>query len=282
MDKAFQTWTWYNKPDVRSPLAAVYLNRINTGLDTVDTRVVNMDTSKANQSDLLQSLKTVQYNSTTGVFTFTYWNGTTVTVDLNIEKIPVSFSMSNAGVITMTTADGTTYTADVGDLIKTYTFDDTSTIDFTTTTDADGNKIVTATVKDGSITGSKLEPNYLANVTAQAQTASSAANSATSSANDADYDAKLAQSYAVGGTGIRQGEDTDNAKYYKEQAAAIVGSSGHVIVDGSGNTMPQRATLQFLGSVGTDDSTNDITKISISASISDADWATINTMLATA
>lgn len=30
--------------------------------------------------------------------------------------------------------------------------------------------------------------------------------------------AKLAQSYAKGGTGSRTGEDTDNAKYYKEQA----------------------------------------------------------------
>lgn len=32
--------------------------------------------------------------------------------------------------------------------------------------------------------------------------------------------AKEAKSYAVGGTGLRTGEDTDNAKYYKEQSAA--------------------------------------------------------------
>ena len=30
----------------------------------------------------------------------------------------------------------------------------------------------------------------------------------------------MAESYAVGGTGSRTGEDTDNAKYYKEQAEA--------------------------------------------------------------
>lgn len=34
---------------------------------------------------------------------------------------------------------------------------------------------------------------------------------------------KLAESYTKGGTGSRSGEDTDNAKYYKEQAAEIVG-----------------------------------------------------------
>ena len=32
--------------------------------------------------------------------------------------------------------------------------------------------------------------------------------------------AKEAKSYAVGGTGLRTDEDTDNAKYYKEQSAA--------------------------------------------------------------
>jgi len=39
----------------------------------------------------------------------------------------------------------------------------------------------------------------------------------------ADSSAVLSESYAVGGTGTRAGEDTDNAKYYKEQAASIVG-----------------------------------------------------------
>lgn len=34
----------------------------------------------------------------------------------------------------------------------------------------------------------------------------------------------MAQSYAVGGTGTRQGEDTDNAKYYMEQAREITGT----------------------------------------------------------
>ena len=51
---------------------------------------------------------------------------------------------------------------------------------------------------------------------------SSATNAATSAASAQGIDT-LSRSYAVGGTGTRPGEDTDNAKYYKEQAAAIVG-----------------------------------------------------------
>src|SRR5574344_1724694 len=41
----------------------------------------------------------------------------------------------------------------------------------------------------------------------------------------ADADATLAKSYAVGGTSSRTGEDTDNAKYYKEQAATSATSA---------------------------------------------------------
>lgn len=40
-------------------------------------------------------------------------------------------------------------------------------------------------------------------------------------AEEADEKATLSRSYAKGGTGTRQGEDTDNAKYYMEQARRI-------------------------------------------------------------
>lgn len=218
MNKAFSNFTWKNTPSIDTPLNQINLNKINNGLNTVDDRVVAMDTSKANQSDLLLGIKTVSYNTTTGVWTFTHYNGTKNTFDQNIEKIPVSFSMSAAGVITMTTADGTKYTADIATLIKTYTFNDTSIIDFTTTTDSSGNKTITATVKDGSITANKLQPNFLADITVQAENAAASADDALGSANSASADALLAQSYAVGNSGVREGENTDNAKYYKEQS----------------------------------------------------------------
>lgn len=57
--------------------------------------------------------------------------------------------------------------------------------------------------------------------TAAAQSATAAANSATqaaSSSTSAGSFATLAESYAKGGTNTRTGEDTDNAKYYMEQA----------------------------------------------------------------
>lgn len=46
------------------------------------------------------------------------------------------------------------------------------------------------------------------------------ANLASSSATIAVNNANLSKSYAVGGTGTRTGEDTDNSKYYSEQSQA--------------------------------------------------------------
>lgn len=205
---------WENEPSIASPINATNLNKMDYALYQIDQTLETWDVTKANQSDLLLSVKSIDYDTDTGVFVFTWQNGTTKTVDLNIEKIPVSFSMSPQGVITMTTDDGTTYTADVGSLIKTYTFTDSSEIDFTVTTDASGNKTITAGIVAGSITGDKLEPNYLANC-------QSAANSASGSATAADGSAEDAEAWAVGqrdGTDVPSTDPTyhNNAKWYAE------------------------------------------------------------------
>lgn len=54
--------------------------------------------------------------------------------------------------------------------------------------------------------------------TAQAAIATQAATQAGTYAQNVDSFAKTAKSWAVGGTGTRQGEDTDNSKYYSQQA----------------------------------------------------------------
>jgi len=209
---------WENEPSIASPINATNLNKLDYAAYEFDQTFETWDVTKANQSDLLLSVKTIDYDTTTGVFVFTWQNGTTKTVDLNIEKIPVSFSMSAQGVITMTTDDGTQYTADVGSLIKTYTFTDSTEIDFTVTTDQSGNKTVTAALKDGSIVGTKLEPNYLANC-------QSAANSASGSATAADGSAEDSEAWAVGTRDGVPVPSTDpaynnNSKYWATQGGA--------------------------------------------------------------
>ena len=207
---------WENEPSINTPINETNLNKMDYALYQHDRTLENWDTTKANQSDLLLSVKTIEYDDETGTFVFTWQNGTTKTVDLNIEKIPVSFSMSPQGVITMTTDDGTTYTADVGALIKTYTFTDSSVIDFTVTTDASGNKTITADIVDGSINGNKLQPNYLADCTAAKTAAENAEDNAEDSAEDAE-------AWAVGernGVPVDPSDPTyhNNSKYWSQQA----------------------------------------------------------------
>lgn len=202
MNKVYQRIVWENYPSENTPLNETNLNRMDYAVDEIDSRVVTFDTTKANQSDLLQSLKNITYNDNTGIFTFTWWNGSTKQVDLNVEKIPVSFSMSPQGILTMTTADGTKFAADIASLIKLYTFNNSTDIHFNTVTDASGNKTITAFIVDGSVTESKLQPNFLADcreavLNAQsAQSMAESANTAAQSAKDEAISAKEASEIA--------------------------------------------------------------------------------------
>ena len=119
--------------------------------------------------------------------------------------------------LVLTLSDGSKQYVDMSALITQYEFKDSTTIAFS----VDSTGKVSASVKNGSITDAMLETGYLANITAQATKAESMANSATTSSNSAYDNAKLSQSYAVGGAGVRDGEDMDNAKYYCEHANAL-------------------------------------------------------------
>ena len=246
MDKVYARINWENEPSIRTPINEINLNKMDYAVDELDNRVIELDNTKAPKSDMLLSVKGVSYNTETGVFTFTWWNGTTLNVDLNIEKIPVSFSMSEAGIITMTTTDGTEYICDVASLIKAYIFDDSNQIAFTVNTSEDGIYHVTGTIKSGSITEEMLEPGILGKI-ANAQ---GYAEIASQKAENAEAYSTLSKSYAIGGTGTREGEDADNAKYYAEQAKAVANidiattqKPGIVKPDGTSVTVDSDGTI---------------------------------------
>ena len=67
----------------------------------------------------------------------------------------------------------------------------------------------------------------------------------------------MAMSYAVGGTGVREGEDEDNAKYYKDQAQAIKqgalhGSTDNYLYFGEAVETPAAEGLELEGAVTRD------------------------------
>lgn len=214
--KIFNRINWLNRPSTNTPLNATNLNAGDSAIDKLDDRIITLDTVKADMQVVNDMVADVSLNSNTGVITVTYKNGSHVDYDTNLEKIAVNFSYDYVNQrLVLTLSDGSKQYVDMSALITQYEFKDSTTIAFS----VDSTGKISASVKNGSITDAMLETGYLAKITAQATKAESMANSATTSSNSAYDNAKLSQSYAIGGSGVRDGENTDNAKYYSEQAS---------------------------------------------------------------
>lgn len=215
LNKVYTRINWEDYPSENTDLDAYNLNQMDSAIDALDNRIISQDALKVDKSAINGNIADWTMDETTGVITITKYNGEKIIFDLNIEKIPVGFSMSDDGIITMTTEDGTQFTADIGSMIPVLTFEDSSTI-AVSVTGTGKNKTYSFSIKTGSVTDDMLQPNYLADIRVESANASAYAQSANAKS-------VLAESYAVGGTGTREGEDTDNAKYYMEQAKLQTG-----------------------------------------------------------
>lgn len=215
MNKVYTRINWEDYPSENTDLDAYNLNQMDSAIDALDNRIVSQDALKVDKSAINGNIADWTMDETTGVITITKYNGEKVIFDLNIEKIPVEFFMSDDGIITMTTEDGTQFTADIGSMIPALTFENSATI-AVSVTGTGKNKTYSFSIKTGSVTDAMLQPNYLADIRVESANASAYAQSANAKS-------VLAESYAIGGTGTREGEDTDNAKYYMEQAKQQTG-----------------------------------------------------------
>lgn len=254
MQKIYSRINWKNFPSEETAVNETNLNRMDSGLDAIDDRVVAMDATKFDAITANSLIKDWEIDENTGIITITKLSGEKILFDLNIEKIPVSFALSDDGILTMTTDDGTKFTANIGAMIPILTFEDSDEI--AVSVSGEGvNKTYSFSIKNGSITEDKLRPDYLADIKVESAKAASSAVSADRSAKDSESQAVLAKSYTVGGTGTRDGEDTDNAKYYAEQAknvsqvdiattekAGIVKPDGETLTIEKDGTMHAKAT----------------------------------------
>lgn len=215
MNKVYTRINWEDYPSENTDLDAYHLNQMDSAIDALDKRIISQDALKVDKSAINGNIADWTMDETTGVITITKYNGEKIIFDLNIEKIPVGFSMSDDGIITMTTEDGTQFKANIGSMIPVLTFEDSATI-AVSVTGTGKNKTYSFSIKTGSVTDAMLQPNYLADIRVESANASAYAQSANAKS-------VLAKSYAIGGTRTREGEDTDNAKYYMEQAKQQTG-----------------------------------------------------------
>lgn len=215
MNKVYTRINWENYPSTKTELDAGNLNTIDYAVNEMDNRIIEQDTSKANKTELSNLIKDWNMDESTGIITITKYNGSTIMFDLNIEKIPVSFSLSDDGILTMETDDGTKFTANIEAMIPILTFNESD--DIAVSVEGTGiNKTYTFSLKNGAVTEEKLHPNYLANIKVEVANANAYSQAASNAAT-------TSQSWAVGGTDSRENEDSNNAKYWAEQARTASG-----------------------------------------------------------
>ena len=187
MNKLYSRINWKNYPSEETALNEKNLNKMDLALYNIDNRVVEMDATKVNKEVANSLVKSWSMDESTGIITITHLDGSKDMFDLNIEKIPVNFELSKDGILTMTTDDGSKFTANIGGMIPVLTFEDSDEI--AVSISGEGvNKTYSFSIKAGSVTEDKLQPNFLADVkTEVAKAQASQESAAQSEANTLTY-----------------------------------------------------------------------------------------------
>ena len=208
---------WKNKREGGTPLNEANLNTSDIALKEIDNRILELRDAKFNSEDANGLVKDWNIDVATGIITVTWQNNTTEIFDLNIEKIPVNFEMSQDGIITMTTEDGSEYTADIKSVIPIYSFVGSATINVVSSVGESGEKVFTFSVVDGSIDGTKLNPDYLAEIN--------------TSVNSAQASEQKSLEYSL------------LSKEYAEQSKASAESIGVASLEHTGTVRPDGVTI---------------------------------------
>ena len=220
---------------------------IASGLDTVSDDFLNRYTKTETDSLIETETSTlvadIGIDLATGVITVTKKDGSKTTIDTALEKVPSTFEFvedteNDKFYLKVTNVDGTTSQTEVTNLMNQYTFSEGDIVSFvisksgTTTT-------VTANIKNGSIGLAQLSTEVKqyyeeikssvsadraaveadkAVVLDASQTVTSNTTLVLSYKEAAEENALLSKSYAIGNTGARVDEDTDNSLYYSNEA----------------------------------------------------------------
>lgn len=206
---------WENYPSDKTAVDEINLNHMEIGIDEIDNRVVILDETKATKLEVSELFRDVSLDLQSGIITFTRKNGATVVIDTPMEKIQTGIYYDPVTeMLVLPLIDGTSMEVDLSRLMKFDEFIDSDTIAFS----VKANGAITAIVKEGSIEEKHLRSDYLSDIQLKVQEAAEAAAFSSENALRAESFGFMAESFAHGATGRRPGEDTDNSKYYSEQA----------------------------------------------------------------
>lgn len=222
--------------------------------------ITNSLIKKANKIDveinISNLISQIDFDELTGIFTFTRFNGNTFTIDTILEKVPIKAEIilkDGIPYLKLTNEDGSYTESIVADLIRQIVFKESDTILIKEHISGEATDKYSFGIKEGSIEEKYLSETFIkkfndgidevvnaatsANNSAatageyantareQSINASNYASEANNSKTEAYNDSLKSRSYAVGGTGVRINEDTDNSKYYSEQSKSYAAES---------------------------------------------------------
>lgn len=184
---------WENKPSIKTALNKTNMDKLSNATRIIDERVITLDLTKLSTTEANGMITGITINQDNGDITVTYYSGATKVLHTLMAQIAINFGYDPVTEqLIIYLKDGREQYIDMSALITQFEFLDSDTIYWTIGKDGK----VKADIKKGSITADKLQPDYLADITVQAETATQQASAAASSAAQAKIDADRAESYA--------------------------------------------------------------------------------------
>ena len=159
--KIYSREYWENFPSEKTAINKNRLNNIEGGIDAIDDRVCALDTTKVDLTKANELVKEILWDESNGTITVVKMNGSRAVIDTKLEKLAVNFSFDEANQrLVIVLDDGTKQYVDLSAFVTPFEFKDGDVIYF----EVVGGNLVSAGIKDGTISEEKLRPNFLADI----------------------------------------------------------------------------------------------------------------------
>ena len=159
--KIYSQIGYKNFPSEDTPLNETNMGAMDRAIDEIDNRIVAMDASKVDLTKANELVKEILWDESNGTLTVVKMNGSRAVIDTKLEKLAVNFSFDEANQrLVIILDDGSKQYVDLSAFVTPLEFKDGDIIYFSV---VDGN-LVSAGIKDGTISEEKLRPNFLADI----------------------------------------------------------------------------------------------------------------------